>query len=116
MVDKCMNEMFCVHLHSRTEDDHSYSDDGTGCGAGAGRPSTNRRVITNRQSAQRSRTRKLQYISELEAHVGGLQRELAKVQPEVEAWQRRHAGSHFITHQIKLPEPWIRRTVCKYVF
>jgi hypothetical protein len=34
---------------------------------------TNRRILANRQSAQRSRVRKLQYISELERSVTSLQ-------------------------------------------
>jgi hypothetical protein len=35
--------------------------------------SPNRRILANRQSAQRSRVRKLQYISELERSVTSLQ-------------------------------------------
>jgi hypothetical protein len=36
-------------------------------------PSIARRILANRQSAQRSRVRKLQYISELERSVTSLQ-------------------------------------------
>lgn len=36
-------------------------------------PSVARRILANRQSAQRSRVRKLQYISELERSVTSLQ-------------------------------------------
>lgn len=59
-------------------------------GGGGGR---NRRVMTNRQSAQRSRSRKLQYVSDLEAHTVGLQKDLADLQPQVALLKRRHAGA-----------------------
>jgi hypothetical protein len=61
--------------------------------AGRGGRKTNRRVIANRQSAQRSRMRKLQYISDLEANVAGLQNDLNEMQPQVALVQSRHASA-----------------------
>jgi hypothetical protein len=41
------------------------------------------RILANRQSAQRSRVRKLQYISEIERSVNALQTEVSTLSPQV---------------------------------
>ncbi|XP_002966948.2 basic leucine zipper 6 [Selaginella moellendorffii] len=46
-------------------------------------PKRARRIIANRQSAQRSRIRKLQYIAELEKNVSSLQMEVSTLTPQV---------------------------------
>ncbi|CAA6661076.1 unnamed protein product [Spirodela intermedia] len=46
-------------------------------------PKRIKRILANRQSAQRSRVRKLQYISELEQSVMSLQTEVADLSPRV---------------------------------
>mmetsp|Transcript_6228 Transcript_6228/g.11897 ORF Transcript_6228/g.11897 Transcript_6228/m.11897 type:complete len:361 (-) Transcript_6228:273-1355(-) len=50
-------------------------------GAGKMNPRLARRILANRQSAQRSRMRKLQYISELEKNVARLHREVDELNP-----------------------------------
>lgn len=50
---------------------------------GFGDPKRVKRILANRQSAQRSRVRKLQYISELERSVTGLQMEVSALSPRV---------------------------------
>ncbi|KQJ94231.1 basic leucine zipper 19 [Brachypodium distachyon] len=50
---------------------------------GYGDPKRVKRILANRQSAQRSRVRKLQYISELERSVTGLQMEVSALSPRV---------------------------------
>ncbi|KAG5233318.1 basic leucine zipper [Salix suchowensis] len=47
------------------------------------RLSNSRKILANRQSAQRSRVRKLQYISELERSVTSLQAEVSVLSPRV---------------------------------
>ena len=73
--------------------------------AGRGGRKTNRRVIANRQSAQRSRMRKLQYISDLEANVAGLQNDLNEMQPQVALVQSRHASALLATGPEMQPPP-----------
>lgn len=46
-------------------------------------PKRVKRILANRQSAQRSRVRKLQYISELERSVNALQTEVSTLSPQV---------------------------------
>ncbi|XP_030549816.1 basic leucine zipper 6-like [Rhodamnia argentea] len=46
-------------------------------------PKRVKRILANRQSAQRSRVRKLQYISELERSVNALQSEVSALSPRV---------------------------------
>jgi predicted RNase H-like nuclease (RuvC/YqgF family) len=52
----------------------------------------NKRVLANRQSAQRSRMRKLQFISDLENNVQQLQDDISKMEPALHMLRRRHAG------------------------
>jgi bZIP transcription factor len=52
-----------------------------------------RRVMANRQSAQRSRLRKLHYISELERDVTSVQGDLRSLSPQVESLRSKHAGA-----------------------
>lgn len=59
-------------------------------GGGRGRV---KRVMANRQSAQRSRMRKLQFISDLEAEVARLQGDLEDLSPTVTALRTKHAGA-----------------------
>ncbi|KAE9590602.1 hypothetical protein Lal_00023134 [Lupinus albus] len=55
----------------------------TGCSETVCDPKRVRRILANRQSAQRSRVRKLQYISELERSVTSLQSEVSALSPRV---------------------------------
>ncbi|KAK9841862.1 hypothetical protein WJX81_007875 [Elliptochloris bilobata] len=64
-------------------------DEEADVGGGRGRV---KRVMANRQSAQRSRMRKLQFISDLEAEVSRLQGDLAQLSPTVAALRTKHAG------------------------
>ena len=52
-----------------------------------------KRVLANRQSAQRSRIRKLQHISELEETLQGLQDDVHKLTPQLTKLQAKQAGS-----------------------
>ena len=51
-----------------------------------------RRVLANRQSAQRSRIRKLQHISELEATLEALQEDVIKLTPQLNKLEAKQAG------------------------
>eukprot|EP00850_Spirogloea_muscicola_P006148 SM000029S10443 [mRNA] locus=s29:155748:156430:- [translate_table: standard] len=55
-------------------------------------PKRAKRILANRQSAQRSRVRKLQYISELEKRVNLLQQEIAALTPQVLFLDRQRAS------------------------
>eukprot|EP00850_Spirogloea_muscicola_P025888 SM004692S16804 [mRNA] locus=s4692:96:776:- [translate_table: standard] len=55
-------------------------------------PKRAKRILANRQSAQRSRVRKLQYISELEKRVNLLQQEIAALAPQVLFLDRQRAS------------------------
>ncbi|CAL0310175.1 unnamed protein product [Lupinus luteus] len=55
----------------------------TGCTETVCDPKRVKRILANRQSAQRSRVRKLQYISELERSVTSLQTEVSALSPRV---------------------------------
>ena len=52
-----------------------------------------RRVLANRQSAQRSRIRKLQHISELEVTLEALQDDLFKLNPQLSKLEAKQAGT-----------------------
>ncbi|CAN6994584.1 hypothetical protein IGI04_017516 [Brassica rapa subsp. trilocularis] len=75
-----------VHSQCKTE-----PDDGTASNNNSGDSSVTRildpkrvkRILANRQSAQRSRVRKLQYITELERSVTSLQAEVSVLSPRV---------------------------------
>uniref|UniRef100_A0A453EEW1 BZIP domain-containing protein n=1 Tax=Aegilops tauschii subsp. strangulata TaxID=200361 RepID=A0A453EEW1_AEGTS len=72
-------------------DAEEAQSDCNGDGAAPGQPSSPatvdpkrvKRIIANRQSAQRSRVRKLHYISELERSVTSLQTEVSALSPRV---------------------------------
>ena len=51
-----------------------------------------RRVLANRQSAQRSRIRKLQHISELEATLEALQHDIYKLSPQLTKLEAKQTG------------------------
>jgi len=68
-------------------------------------------VIANRQSAQRSRMRKLQYISDLEANVAGLQTDLNEMQPQVALVQSRHASAPAVLASVPAPQLHLERRV-----
>ncbi|KAJ4892162.1 Basic leucine zipper 34 [Raphanus sativus] len=83
--------------HNRKHNEEVYSqcktepEDGTASNNDSGDSSVNRiidpkrvkRILANRQSAQRSRVRKLQYITELERSVTSLQAEVSVLSPRV---------------------------------
>ena len=48
--------------------------------------------MANRQSAQRSRIRKLDYITDLEAGITALQNDLNEIHPQIASWQERRFG------------------------
>ncbi|KAG0562323.1 hypothetical protein KC19_9G137000 [Ceratodon purpureus] len=54
-------------------------------------PKKAKRILANRQSAQRSRVRKLQYISELEMNVNLLETEVSSLSPKVGFYDRERA-------------------------
>lgn len=57
-----------------------------------GRGGKVKRVLANRQSAQRSRIRKLQHISELEVTLEALQDDLFKLNPQLTKLEAKQAG------------------------
>ena len=65
-------------------------DDASGRGGNSG---GNKRVMANRQSAQRSRMRKLQFISDLEANVQNLENDIKSMNPMHSALRQKHAGA-----------------------
>ena len=71
--------------------DLSSDDDGDEGGRG-GSSGSNKRVMANRQSAQRSRMRKLQFISDLEANVQSLENDIKSMNPMHSALRQKHAG------------------------
>ena len=64
-------------------------------------PKKARRVLANRQSAQRSRLRKLQYISELEKRVNSMQAEAAGVEAQVLEFQQNTTSQATELEQLK---------------
>ena len=52
-----------------------------------------KRVLANRQSAQRSRIRKLQHISDLEDTLQSLQDDVFNLEPQLSKLQAKSAGS-----------------------
>ncbi|XP_066313579.1 basic leucine zipper 2-like [Miscanthus floridulus] len=62
---------------------HGDAADAAPASAAAVDPKRVKRILANRQSAQRSRVRKLQYISELERSVTSLQTEVSALSPRV---------------------------------
>lgn len=59
------------------------------------------RILANRQSAQRSRVRKLQYISELERSVTALQTEVTTMGPRVAFFEHQRAVLNVDNNTIK---------------
>ncbi|XP_047940294.1 basic leucine zipper 61-like [Salvia hispanica] len=75
-----------VHPKSEPQenDDGPYASAGTdNSGERINDPKRIKRILANRQSAQRSRVRKLHYISELERSVSSLQAEVSVLSPRV---------------------------------
>ena len=60
-----------------------------------------RRVLANRQSAQRSRIRKLQHISELEVTLEALQDDLFKLNPQLSKLEAKQAGKACIENLLE---------------
>ena len=90
------------NAHAQDADEWTDGEDEEAdVGGGRGRV---KRVMANRQSAQRSRMRKLQFISDLEAEVNRLQADLEQLAPAVAALRTKHAGAR--------PRPVARRPGC----
>jgi len=90
------------NAHAQDADEWTDGEDEEAdVGGGRGRV---KRVMANRQSAQRSRMRKLQFISDLEAEVNRLQADLEQLAPAVAALRTKHAGAR--------PRPAARRPGC----
>eukprot|EP00899_Mesostigma_viride_P006623 jgi/Mesvir1/15962/Mv08277-RA.1 len=70
-----------VVLHANNKNDPSALD-----------PKRAKRILANRQSAQRSRMRKLQYISELEKRVSMLQGEIGALTPQITFLAKKRSG------------------------
>ncbi|KAJ1282050.1 hypothetical protein BS78_03G020400 [Paspalum vaginatum] len=68
---------------SKCHGDAAAAAPGQPASAAAVDPKRVKRILANRQSAQRSRVRKLQYISELERSVTSLQTEVSALSPRV---------------------------------
>lgn len=51
-----------------------------------------KRVLANRQSAHRSRLRKLQYIQDLENNVNRIQTEISQIQPQLTFLREKYSG------------------------
>jgi hypothetical protein len=54
-----------------------------------------KRMLANRQSAHRSRLRKLQYIQDLENNVSRIQAEIANLQPHLNVLRSSYLGMPF---------------------
>jgi hypothetical protein len=52
-----------------------------------------KRVLANRQSAHRSRLRKLQYIQDLENNVNRIQAEISHIQPQLNFLRSKYTGA-----------------------
>ncbi|KAF8411015.1 hypothetical protein HHK36_003554 [Tetracentron sinense] len=70
-------------VQSSCKPDPQVPPPSTSAGDPANDPKKVKRILANRQSAQRSRVRKLQYISELERSVTSLQSEVSALSPRV---------------------------------
>ncbi|CAN8254297.1 unnamed protein product [Cochlearia groenlandica] len=81
------NELEEVQSQCKTEPQDGPSSANQNSGDSSGNrihdPKRVKRILANRQSAQRSRVRKLQYISELERSVTSLQTEVSVLSPRV---------------------------------
>ncbi|CAH8355334.1 unnamed protein product [Eruca vesicaria subsp. sativa] len=80
------NETDEVQSQCKTEPQDGPSENQDSGGSSGNRihdPKRVKRILANRQSAQRSRVRKLQYISELERSVTSLQTEVSVLSPRV---------------------------------
>ena len=77
------------------EEMHAPSSNGdvSSSGGAPGSPGKAKRVLANRQSAQRSRMRKLQFISNLEANVDKLMVEVGAMAPRVSSARRDAAAA-----------------------
>eukprot|EP00898_Chlorokybus_atmophyticus_P008977 jgi/Chlat1/9080/Chrsp96S08372 len=64
-------------------------------------PKRAKRILANRQSAQRSRMRKLQYISELEKRVAALQNDVANIAPQVQYLTNKRMGLDAENQELK---------------
>lgn len=70
-------------------DSNSDEDD-----ASPGSVGKSKRVLANRQSAHRSRLRKLQYIQDLENNVSRLQTEIGQIQPQLGFLREKYTGNY----------------------
>ncbi|CAH8313148.1 unnamed protein product [Eruca vesicaria subsp. sativa] len=77
------NESDEVQSHCKTEPQDGPSSTNQNSDTRIHDPKRVKRILANRQSAQRSRVRKLQYISELERSVTSLQTEVSVLSPRV---------------------------------
>lgn len=85
-------EKFEQEAQSKREGDGSRQAQGDGTEVDPSLdPKKAKRILANRQSAQRSRVRKLQYISELERSVNALQTEVSTMSPQVGFYDHRRA-------------------------
>jgi hypothetical protein len=66
------------------------SEPGAGAGGSDADPRRMRRILANRQSAQKSRLRKLQYIQEMEGSIRGMGQELAVRAPALRALREQY--------------------------
>ncbi|KAL4293567.1 hypothetical protein AHAS_Ahas18G0141000 [Arachis hypogaea] len=82
-VMKLKNEAVEEESFGKNEEGAAPSSSATGTIETIVDPKRVKRILANRQSAQRSRVRKLQYISELERSVTTLQTEVSALSPRV---------------------------------
>ncbi|WCJ30855.1 Basic-leucine zipper (bZIP) transcription factor family protein [Euphorbia peplus] len=84
-LEKKMRHHESDEVESNCETDTQTQSGATGTSSGdrISDPKRVKRILANRQSAQRSRVRKLQYISELERSVTSLQAEVSVLSPRV---------------------------------
>ncbi|CAM8948798.1 unnamed protein product [Rhodiola kirilowii] len=78
-VKPCQLSENLLQLQDAMQQQHPFRDDNSS----KADPKRVKRILANRQSAQRSRVRKLQYISELERTVTSLQSEVSALSPRV---------------------------------
>lgn len=80
-----------LQRHAQGNDSGSEEDDKSESYAGK-----SKRVLANRQSAHRSRLRKLQYIQDLENNVNRIQTEISQIQPQLTFLREKYSGESFL--------------------
>lgn len=83
VVSSLLRVVLCLQANESGSDDDDKSENYAG---------KSKRVLANRQSAHRSRLRKLQYIQDLENNVNRIQTEISQIQPQLTFLRDKYSG------------------------